>query len=102
MACVLTWRPGNNRAPQADEARRVVMRLSGRQVAYGKDFTTEGLVAGTWVLLALAALTAWAKCQTLAESLFCQSPPRPWRRCHSWSHSACDSDRSSRPFGSRC
>jgi hypothetical protein len=56
MACVLAWRLGHSQAPQADEARRVVMRRSGRQVEHGRDFTLEGLLAGTWVLLALAAL----------------------------------------------
>jgi hypothetical protein len=53
---VLAWRLGHSQAPQADEARRVVMSRSGWQVAYGKGFTLEGLLAGTWVLLALAAL----------------------------------------------
>lgn len=56
MACVLAWRLGHSQAPPAEEARRVVMSLSGRQVEHGKDFTLEGLLAGTWVLLALAAL----------------------------------------------
>jgi hypothetical protein len=56
MACVLAWRLGNSQAPQAAEARRVVMRLSGRQVEYGKDYTLEGLLAGIWVLMAMTAL----------------------------------------------
>jgi len=54
MACVLAWRLADSRAPQAEEARRLVMRLSGRQVEYGRGYTREGLLAGTWVLLALA------------------------------------------------
>lgn len=54
MACVLAWRLAQSRAPQGDEARRAVMRLSGRQVEHGKGFTLEGLVAGLWVLLAMA------------------------------------------------
>ena len=56
MACVLAWRLGHSQAPQAQEARRVVMSLSGRQLEHGKEFTLEGLLAGMWVLLALAAL----------------------------------------------
>lgn len=56
MACVLAWRLGHSRAPQADEARRLVMSLSGRQVEYGKAYTQEGLLAGLWVLLAMRAL----------------------------------------------
>jgi hypothetical protein len=56
MACVLAWRLGQSTAPQAEQARRVVLSLSGRQVEYGQDYTLEALLAGTWVLLALAAL----------------------------------------------
>jgi hypothetical protein len=70
MACVLAWRLGHSQAPQAEEARPVVRSLSGRQVEYGKDFTLEGLLAGTWVLLALAALlkeTPATQVQQLAD-----------------------------------
>jgi hypothetical protein len=56
MACVLAWRLGNSQEPQAEEARRVVMSLSGRQMAHGKQYTLEGLLAGTWVLLAMMAV----------------------------------------------
>jgi hypothetical protein len=56
MACVLAWRLGHSQAPQADEARRVVMSLSGRQMEHGKSYTLEGLLAGMWVLVAMRAL----------------------------------------------
>jgi hypothetical protein len=56
MACVLAWRLEHSQAPLAAEARRLVMRLSGRQVAYGQEYTQEGLLAGIWVLLAMAAV----------------------------------------------
>jgi hypothetical protein len=56
MPCVPAWRLRRGQAPQADEARRVVISLSGRQVEHGKKFTLEGLLAGAWVLLAMAAL----------------------------------------------
>jgi hypothetical protein len=56
MACVLAWRLGHSRAPQAAAARRLVMTLSGRQLEHGQEYTLEGLLAGTWVLLAMAAL----------------------------------------------
>jgi hypothetical protein len=56
MACVLAWRLAQSEAPQAEEARRVVMGLSGRQVEHGKRYTAEGLLAGVWVLLAMAEL----------------------------------------------
>ena len=54
MACVLAWRLAHSEAPQGEEARRTVMRLSGRQVGHGKQYTPEGLLAGLWVLLAMA------------------------------------------------
>ena len=56
MACVLAWRLGSSQAPQAVEARRLVMRLSGRQVEHGKDYTLEGLLAGIWLLLAMVTV----------------------------------------------
>jgi hypothetical protein len=56
MACVLAWRLAHSQAPQAEEAREFVMRLSGRQVEHGKKYTLEGLLAGMWVLLAMAAV----------------------------------------------
>ncbi len=56
MGCVLAWRLANSVAPQAAAARQLVMRLSGRQLEHGKEYTLEGLLAGTWVLLAMAAV----------------------------------------------
>jgi hypothetical protein len=67
MACVLAWRLAASRAPQASEARRVVMRLSGRQVEYGREYTLEGLLAGTWVLVALAAVLGQMPASALLE-----------------------------------
>jgi len=67
MACVLACRLANRQGPQAEEARRVVMRLSGRQLEHGKKYTLEGLLAGTWVLLALAALLEQMPASQLKE-----------------------------------
>ena len=53
MACVLIWRLACSVAPQAVEARALLVRLSGRQMEYGKAFTREALLAGLWVLLAV-------------------------------------------------
>jgi hypothetical protein len=53
MACVLAWRLAHSTAPQAAEVRRLVMRLSGRQLGWGQEFTEEALLAGLWVLLAM-------------------------------------------------
>jgi hypothetical protein len=67
MACVLAWRLGNSQAPQAAAARKVVMRLSGRQLEHGKDYTLEGLLAGVWVLLAMVALLEWVPAPQIQE-----------------------------------
>jgi hypothetical protein len=67
MACVLAWRLASSQAPQAQEARRVVMSLSGRQLEYAKEYTLEGLLAGTWVLLALAAVLKSRPAEQLLE-----------------------------------
>ena len=53
MACVLVWRLARSAAPPAVEARQLLMRLSGRQLEWGKEFTLEALLAGLWVLLAM-------------------------------------------------
>jgi hypothetical protein len=47
------WRLARSQAPLAPEARSLLMRLSGQQREWGKEFTAEGLLAGLWVLLAL-------------------------------------------------
>ena len=56
MACVLVWRLARSTAPQAPAARKLVMQLSGRQLAWGQEFTEEALLAGLWVLLAMVAV----------------------------------------------
>jgi hypothetical protein len=53
MACVLVWQLARSVAPQAVKARELLVRLSGRQMEYGKKFTKEALLAGLWVLLAV-------------------------------------------------
>jgi hypothetical protein len=85
MACVLAWRLGHSKAAQAEEARRVVMRLSGRQVEHDKDYTLEGLLAGVWVLLAMATLLQWVPANQIRELadfvLNGSVPPAPARPC---------------------
>lgn len=51
MACVLVWRLARDEAPEAAETRRVLIRLSGRQMHRGKPFTEPALLAGLWTLL---------------------------------------------------
>lgn len=53
MACALVWRLARSTAPQAQAARQLLQQLSGRQLAWGQEFTEEALLAGLWVLLAM-------------------------------------------------
>lgn len=53
MGCVFVWRLAHATGPQAAEIRRVLVRLSGRQMKWGKEFTYPALLAGLWSLLAM-------------------------------------------------
>lgn len=53
MACVVVWQVARSEAPEAAEARRLLVRLSGRQMKWGVEFTEPALLSGLWVLLAV-------------------------------------------------
>jgi hypothetical protein len=53
MACVAVWRLSRSQHPQAEPARRLLVRLSGRQMKRGVTHTKPALLAGLWVLLAM-------------------------------------------------
>lgn len=53
MACVLVWGLARNPAPEAATLRGLLVRLSGRQMAHGVEFTEPALLAGLWILLAM-------------------------------------------------
>jgi glycerophosphoryl diester phosphodiesterase len=53
MACVTVWQLARSEHPQADPARRLLVRLSGRQMKRGTTFTMPALLAGMWTLLAM-------------------------------------------------
>jgi hypothetical protein len=53
MACVVVWRLARNEQPQASAARKLLVRLSGRQMKRGTEFTLPALLAGLWTLLAM-------------------------------------------------
>jgi hypothetical protein len=54
MACVLVWQLGRSTAPEAEQVRAFLVRLSGRQMRRGQTFTEPALLAGLWVYLAMA------------------------------------------------
>src|SRR5512135_48970 len=53
MACVVVWQLARSETVEAAEGRRLLVRLSGRQMKWGVEFTEPALLSGWWVLLAL-------------------------------------------------
>lgn len=53
MACVVVWRLERAEAPEAKSFREFLVRLSGRQMKYGKSHTAPALLAGLYVYLAM-------------------------------------------------
>lgn len=53
MACVIVWQLARARSPEANQARMLLVMLSGRQMRWGKAFTEPALLAGMWALLAM-------------------------------------------------
>lgn len=60
MACAIVWRLARSAEPEADQTRRFLVRLSGRQMGRGKSFTEPALLAGLWTLLQIQ--TALTRC----------------------------------------
>lgn len=53
MACVAVWRIANAKGPEASETRRLLIRFSGRQMRWKKEYTYPALLDGLWVLLSM-------------------------------------------------
>jgi hypothetical protein len=53
MACVVVWQVARSEAPEAAAVRRLLVRLSGRQMKWGVESTEPALLAGLWVLLSM-------------------------------------------------
>lgn len=56
MACVVVWDLQRKTTPQAEEMKRVLIRLSGRRMKRGNTSTAPALLAGYLVLLAVTDL----------------------------------------------
>lgn len=56
MACVLIWEIAANQSQSAKEFRQLLIKLSGRQMKWGKEFTHPALLAGLWVYLSMLEL----------------------------------------------
>jgi uncharacterized membrane protein len=53
MACVIVWRLNESTHPEAEKVRKLLVRLSGRQMKHGVTHTMPAMLAGLWVLLAM-------------------------------------------------
>lgn len=53
MSCVVVWQLARSREPEAAGFRRFLIRLSGRQMKWGRAFTEPALLAGLGMLLAM-------------------------------------------------
>ncbi len=56
MACVVVWNLARQDNPQADAMRKLLVRLSGRQMKRHVQWTFPSLLAGLWTLLAATNL----------------------------------------------
>lgn len=56
MACVVVWTLQRETSPQAEEAKKVLVRLSGRQMKRKVTATAPALLAGYFVLLSITDL----------------------------------------------
>lgn len=53
MACVFVWRIAHAKGAEAGALRNLLVRLSGRQMKWKKEFTYTALCAGLWALLSI-------------------------------------------------
>lgn len=65
MACVVVWHLERTEGPEAEQLRETLVRLSGRQMKYGKGHTAPALLAGLHALLAMLALLEQTDLETL-------------------------------------
>jgi hypothetical protein len=56
MACVVVWNLQQQDAPESEETKRLLVRLSGRRMKRGISSTTPALLAGYFVLLSMCDL----------------------------------------------
>jgi hypothetical protein len=78
MACVTVWQLARSEHPQAEPARRLLVRLSGRQMKRGTTFTLPALLAGMWTLLAMIEVIehhSWEEIHAAAALVLHRPPP---------------------------
>jgi hypothetical protein len=53
MACVVVWEIAAAKDEKAETLRTFLIKLSGRQMKWGKSFTNPALLAGLWIFLSM-------------------------------------------------
>lgn len=66
-ACTLVWKLANSKDEKAIEVRDLLIRISGRQMSYGVNFTYPALFDGFWTLLTMFDLFELYDYDTLLE-----------------------------------
>jgi hypothetical protein len=80
MACALVWQVAYSAAEGIQPLRELLIRLSGRQMKYGVEFTLPALLAGMWVLVAMLEVlqeVGVEELRRLAEPLRRLNPTTP-------------------------
>lgn len=67
MACVTVWRIARSSHPQAENARQLLTRLSGRQMKRSRTWTMPAILAGMWNLLAMMEVLRHHSLEELRE-----------------------------------
>lgn len=62
MACVVVWQLQHDDSPEAEEAKSILMRLSGRSTKRHRPCTAPGLLAGYMTLLSITDLLEHTDC----------------------------------------
>ena len=53
MACVMVWQIATDNSQEAQELKRFLIKLSGRQMRHKHEFSNPALLAGLWVFLSM-------------------------------------------------
>lgn len=62
MACVVVWQLERDDSPEAEQAKTILMRLSGRSTKPTRPYTAPGLLAGYLALLSITDLLENTDC----------------------------------------
>lgn len=67
-ACTLVWKLAHTKDSKAKEFRELLVKLSGRQLDKGKEYTYPSLLAGFWVFLSMVEFFNHYDYDTLIEA----------------------------------